>query len=101
MASQGGRGGAPENAEQRAYRKAVTDAEPRLELLPGPTVHSDLAPFAALAAAHQHGAACPVEIALLEGESFADPQPCPPKHDNHAAQPETVRAIGSHKASRR
>ncbi len=63
-------GGAPKHAEERAYRQAVADAEPRLELLPSPPVHSDLAAFAALAAAHQHGAACRVEVALLKGESF-------------------------------
>src|SRR5436305_11666524 len=58
-----------------------------------PAVHSDLAALAALAAAHQHGAACPVEITLRQGERLADPQPCPPEHDDDAAQPKSVGAI--------
>jgi hypothetical protein len=71
--------GPAQHAEQRADRQPVTDPEPRVELPPGPTVHPDLSPFAALATTHQHGAAGPVEIAFLEGEGFADPQPCTPK----------------------
>src|SRR5213082_3268876 len=88
-------GGSTEHAEQRANRQPRADLEPRLELLPGPTVHSNLAPLAALAAAHQHGAACPVEIALRQSERLADPQPRTPEHDDHAAQPQSVGAIAA------
>jgi hypothetical protein len=64
----------------------------RLELLPGPPVDPDRSPLAALATAHENRAACPVEIALLKSERFADPLPRPPRHNDHA-QLETIGAI--------
>ena len=36
-----------DHAKQRSDRELAADLEPRVELLPGPTVHPDLAPFAA------------------------------------------------------
>src|SRR5436309_13722469 len=38
-------GGSTEHAEQRADRQPRANLQPRLELLPGPTVHSNLAPL--------------------------------------------------------
>lgn len=75
-------GGSTQHAEQRADRQPGADAEPWLELLPGPAVHSDFAALAALALAHQHCAACLVEIASLNRERFTDSQPCTPQQDN-------------------
>src|SRR3954447_19018189 len=42
-----------ENAEQRADRQLDADAQPLLQLLPGPVVHADLAAAAALPAADE------------------------------------------------
>src|SRR5262249_34432135 len=44
-----------DDAKQRADRELEPGAQPRLQLLPGPVIHADLAASAALAAAHQHG----------------------------------------------
>ena len=63
------------------------------ELLPRPGVHADLAALAAFAVAHEDGAARGVKIALGEGKCFADPQAGAPKHDDHAAHPQSVGAI--------
>jgi len=54
-------------------------------MLPGPAVHSDLAPPAALPGADQDGAALSVKVGLCQRERFADPQPGSPQHDDHAA----------------
>ena len=64
--------------------------EPRLQLLPGPLVHADLAAAAALAAAHEQRAAAGVEVGLGERERLVDPQPGAPEHDDQAAQPPAV-----------
>ncbi len=93
MGSRGGRRWGPGARRRRRDRQPGADRGPPLKLLPGAPVHSYLATLAALATAHEHGAACRVEIALLKSERFADPQPCTPQHDDHAAQPETVGAI--------
>src|SRR5690242_11233648 len=50
----------------------ATDLQPRIELLPRPPVHPDLAALAALPAPDEYGAAGSVQIALLEREGFAD-----------------------------
>jgi hypothetical protein len=73
-------------AEQRPDREFYAGGEPRLQLLPGPVVHADLAAAAALAAAHQHGAAPRVKIRLGEGERLADTQSGAPQHDDQSAQ---------------
>ncbi len=62
-----------DHAQQRADRKLAADLEPRIELLPRPTIHPDLTALAARPAPDEHGAAGPVEVALLERERFADP----------------------------
>jgi hypothetical protein len=55
-----------DHTEHRADRKLTTDLEPRIELLPSPTIHSDLAALAALATPDEYGATRSVQIALLQ-----------------------------------
>jgi hypothetical protein len=64
---------AMDHAQHRAGSELAADLKPRLELLPRPTIHPDLATLAALPAPDKDGAAGPVQIALLERERFADP----------------------------
>jgi hypothetical protein len=42
--------------------------EPRVKLLPSPTIHADFASLAALPTPDEHDAAGSVEVALLAGE---------------------------------
>jgi hypothetical protein len=63
-----------DDAQHRADWELAADLEPGIELLPRPTVHSDLPALAALPAPDQDGAARPVEVALLQRQRFADPQ---------------------------
>ena len=56
--------GAAQHAEQRPHGQRPSQRQPRVELLPGPAVHPDLAALAALALAHQDRAALQVKIAL-------------------------------------
>jgi hypothetical protein len=62
-----------DHTQHRADRKLATDLEPRIELLPSPTIRSDLAALAALATPDEYGAARSVQIALLQRQRFADP----------------------------
>jgi hypothetical protein len=62
-----------DHAQHGADRELASDLEPRIELLPRPTVHSDLAAFAALATPDEYGAARSVQIVLLQSQRFADP----------------------------
>jgi len=66
--------------------KLYSGGEPRLQLLPRPVVHTDLAAAAALAATDQHGAPPPIKIGLSERERLADPQPGTPEHDDQGSQ---------------
>jgi hypothetical protein len=43
--------------------------------------------------ANKQRAAVAVEVGLVERERLADPQPCAPEHDDHAAQPDAVATI--------
>jgi hypothetical protein len=56
-----------------ADRELATDLQRRLELLPRPTIHPDLTSLAALPTPNEHGAAGPIQIALLQSKRFADP----------------------------
>jgi len=87
-----------DDTEQRADRELASDLEPRIELVPGPAVHPDLAPLAAFPAADEHGAAGCVQIALLEAERLADPQPGTPEQHDQRAEPMSLGSItdGSH-----
>jgi hypothetical protein len=52
----------------------AADLEPWFELLPHPPVHPDFAALPALSPPDEDRAAVAVEVALLDGERFADPQ---------------------------
>jgi hypothetical protein len=82
-----------DHAQQGANRKLPAGFEPRINLLPGPTVHPDLAALAALSAPDEDGTAGTVEITLLEGECLADPQACSPEQHDQCAQPLPVRMV--------
>jgi hypothetical protein len=49
--------------------------QPRLDVLPGPIVHSNLTTAPALTAAHEHRATPPVEVGFAQRERFVDAQP--------------------------
>jgi hypothetical protein len=82
-----------DHAQHRADWELATDLQPRIELLPRPTIHADLAALAALPAPDEDGAARSVQIALLERERFADSQASPPKQNNQRAKPVALGAI--------
>src|SRR5439155_11534739 len=86
-------GRAVDHAEQRADRQARSDLKPRLELLPGPAVHPDLAALAALAAADEDRAARSVEVGLGESERFTDSETGAPEEHDQGAKPEAVRPL--------
>lgn len=68
-------GRAGDDAEQRPHRELEPGGQPRLQLLPCPVVHADLASASALAATDQHGAAARVEVGFGERERLADRSP--------------------------
>src|SRR3954471_2374791 len=57
---------AVDDAEQRPDRELKAGGNPRLQLLPAPRVHADLAAPAALAAAQEQGPAARVEVAVAQ-----------------------------------
>jgi hypothetical protein len=67
---------------QRTDAHAHTNVQPRVEVLPSPVVHPDLAALAALAAAYQDAATGGVKVALGEAERLADAQPGSPEQDD-------------------
>jgi hypothetical protein len=87
-----------QDTEQRPDRKRGAQLQPRRQLLPGPSVHPDLAAFAAFAVPNQDRASVGVEVALVQGERFADPQAGAPQHDDQAAQTDRAGVItgGAH-----
>ena len=95
MAGRGSGRAAPRTAR---LREGAHGPGARVEVLPGPAVHADLAPFAAFSSSHKHRATRAVEVALGQRERFADPQTGTPEHDNHAAQAHAiwVNACGAH-----
>jgi hypothetical protein len=54
------------HAQQRPDRKLLTTLEPRVKLLPGPTIHTDFASLSALPTPDKHRAAGSVEVGLLQ-----------------------------------
>jgi hypothetical protein len=86
-------GRAVDDAEQRADRELEAHIDPTLQVLPGPLVHTDLAPAPALAAAHEQGPATVVEVRLVERERLVDPKPRSPQHDDQTTQPASVAPV--------
>jgi hypothetical protein len=66
-------GGRPVNdAHQGANREPAPDLQPRVELRPRPSVHTDLAALASLPASDEDCSASTVEVALMKRERLAD-----------------------------
>jgi len=74
-----------QQAEQGADRKGGAQFQPWAQLLPGPSVHPDLAALAAFAVAHQDRAAVQIQVAFVQGQCFADAQPGAPQHHDETA----------------
>ena len=104
LARGAGRPGAPagaavKDAEQRADRHLAASVKPWLDVLEAPDVHADLAPAAALAAAHEHRSAPRVEIEFGQRQRFLDAQPGAPQDDDQRAHPvamETLAGLAHH-----
>ena len=79
-----------DDAKQRSDWELGADVKPRLELLPGPLVHSDLAAPAALAAPHEQRAAAPIKIGLAQRECLVDAKAGAPQHDDQSSQAAAV-----------
>ena len=90
--------GPSHDAQQGADGQRRTKVQPRLDLLPAPAVHTDLAPLAALATADKHGAGDAVEIAFGQREGLADPQLGSPEHDDERSDAQALRRLagGAH-----
>jgi len=72
---------------------ARAGGQPRLQLLPGPVIHADFPPPAALAAPDHYRTPTRVEVGLAECERLGDPQPGAPEHDDQAAQALSVGGV--------
>jgi hypothetical protein len=82
-----------DDAKQRPDWKLESQLEPRVQFLPAPCVHADLATPAALAASDEQRAASLVEIGLGKGKPFLDAQPRSPQDHDQRAQPAAVRVV--------
>jgi hypothetical protein len=69
--------------------------EPRLKLLPGPSIHPDLSALAALPTAHEHSAAGSIEITLQKRERFANPETSAPEQHDQRAKPVTIGVVAN------
>jgi hypothetical protein len=87
------RGRPVDHAQQCPNRQLAADPKPWVELLPSPTVHTDLASLAALPAPDKHSATGAVQVALLERERLADPQPGAPEQHDQRPEPMAVGAV--------
>jgi hypothetical protein len=87
-----------DDAQQRPDGQLEAKLEPRLQLLPSPGVHADLATPAALSSPHEQGAAAVIEIGLGKRERLLDAQTSAPQDHDQAAQPAAVRVVtgGAH-----
>ncbi len=79
-----------DDAEQRTDRQRDSRDEPRLELLPAPVIHPDLATSPALGATDEQRAATAIEVRLTQRERFVDAKAGAPQHHNQSAKPPTV-----------
>jgi hypothetical protein len=87
------RGRPVNHAQQCADRELAADREPRVELLPRPTVHPDLASLASLPMPDEHSTTGTIEVTFLESERFADPDPGAPEQHNQRTKSATVVAV--------
>lgn len=86
-------GWSAEYAKQCAERRPGPDLQPRIELLPRASVHSDLAPLAPLPAAHEHSAARFVTDGMRSRRS------CAPLVEHQALAAQTGSLVGAVGAS--
>jgi hypothetical protein len=86
-------GRAVDDAEQRSGRQTRPELKPRVELVPGPPVHPNLAPLPALAAAHEHRAPRAVEIGLSKRKRFSDPESGAPEQHDQRPETQSVRLL--------
>ena len=82
-----------QRTKQRPDREGRSQLKPRVELLPRPAVHPDLAALAALPMTDKHHTPVATKVALGQREGFADPKARSPQHNDHAAQPHAVRTV--------
>src|ERR1035441_2393104 len=82
-----------DDAKQSPDGKTPADLEPRLQLIPGPVVHPDLAAPAALAAADEDGASRSVKVTLGEVKRPADPETGTPQDHHRRPQASTAKPI--------
>jgi hypothetical protein len=66
---------AVDDAEQRTHGEFEPPGDPRVQVLPAPVVHPDLAAAAALTVPDEQRPAARIEVALVQVERFLDPQP--------------------------
>ena len=82
-----------DDAQQGADAQRHAEVEPRLHLLPCPSVHADLAALAALAAAHENRSAGAIKIAFGQRERLGDPKTGSPEQDDQRPRAQATRAI--------
>jgi hypothetical protein len=65
--------------------KLTSHLKPRLEFVPSPGIHANLAPATAFAVPDQDGATAVVQVAFGQSERLVNPQPGTPQdHDQPA-----------------
>ena len=74
-----------DDAEQRPDGKPDSQLEPRLELLPAPRVHADLAAASALAAPDEQRAPAVIKVGFGKRKRLLDAQPSAPEDHDQAA----------------
>jgi hypothetical protein len=62
-----------DDAEQRTDRKLNPALKPRMEFIPAPVVHADLAAASPHASSHLQGAAAVIKVRLGQAEGFLNP----------------------------
>ena len=82
-----------DHAEQRPDRELSADLEPRVELLPSPPVHPDLAALATFPSPDEDRAARSIEVALVQGERFADSQAGTPEQNDQRSKSVAVGSV--------
>jgi hypothetical protein len=83
-----------DDAEQRPNRQLNPRGEPRLQLVPAPRVHADLAASTALAVTHQQRPPPRVQVAFGQRERLLDAKAAAPEHHDQRAQPPAMSVVG-------